>query len=81
MNRNSAYHIIKLESKKTEKDKDGKDVEKYSVRHILFSTSDPNPNPMAPPMSMEDKAKAAVAEEKTQENSRDVEGGKSGRSG
>ena len=57
------YHIMKLESKKAEKGKDGKEVQKYTVRHILFSTTDGS-NPFGPPMSMQDKAKAAVAEEK-----------------
>ena len=60
------YHIIKLESRKTEKDKDGKDVEKYNVRHILISTTEPDAgqNPMGPPQSMEETVKGKIADEK-----------------
>lgn len=60
------YHIIKLESQKTEKDKDGKEALKYNVRHILISTSAPDAgqNPMGPPPSMEDSVKGKIAEEK-----------------
>ncbi len=57
------YHIIKLEDKKAEKGKDGKEVQQYKVRHILFSTTDGS-NPFGPPQSMADKAKAAVTDAK-----------------
>jgi foldase protein PrsA len=59
------YHIIKLESKKTEKGKDGKDTETYTCRHILIETSiKDEKNPFAQPMSPKDKAKADLQEEK-----------------
>lgn len=60
------YHIIKLEKKGTTKDKEGKEEPTYSVRHILISTmySDPK-NPFGRPVSMADKAKADLQEEKT----------------
>jgi parvulin-like peptidyl-prolyl isomerase len=55
------FHIIKLEERKTET-KDGKPVEKVHARHILFG--DANSNPFAPPQSPQDKARAAVEQEK-----------------
>ncbi len=59
------YHIIKLESKTTTKGKDGKDVESFTCRHILISTSAKDEqNPFAPPVSMKDKAKAKLSEDK-----------------
>ena len=64
------YHIIKLESKKTEKDKDGKETTTFNVRHILIQTQFPDPsaqqNPFAPPktLSAEDIAKKQVGQEK-----------------
>lgn len=59
------YHVIKLENKKTEKGKDGKEEETYSVRHILISTmTAPDPtNPMARPMNMRDKARDNIRKE------------------
>lgn len=59
---NFGYHIIKLEDKKTQKDKDGKDEEIYSVRHILISTmSAPDPaNPFAQPKNLKDKARDSI---------------------
>jgi parvulin-like peptidyl-prolyl isomerase len=59
------YHIIKLESKKTEKDKDGKDKQTYTCRHILIETTiKDEKNPFAQPMAPKDKAKADLQEEK-----------------
>jgi parvulin-like peptidyl-prolyl isomerase len=55
------FHIIKLEEKKTET-KDGKSEEKIHARHILIS--DAGSNPLGPPQSPHDKAKAAVEQEK-----------------
>src|SRR5215212_4662400 len=55
------FHIIKLEEKKTET-KDGKPEEKVHARHILIS--DAGSNPFGPPQSSNDKAKAAVEQEK-----------------
>ncbi|HEX8251178.1 MAG TPA: peptidylprolyl isomerase [Pyrinomonadaceae bacterium] len=50
------FHIIKLERK---------GVETYNVRHILISTTitDPN-NPLMPPMSVEDRVRTKLEEEK-----------------
>ncbi len=56
------FHIIKLEEKKTENNKDGKPEEKVHARHILIS--DTAGNPFGPPQSSRDKAKAAVEQEK-----------------
>lgn len=60
------YHIIKLEGKRTTKDKDGKDQEEVKVRHILISTMyKDDSNPMMPPMmTMEDAAKQELAKQK-----------------
>ena len=63
------YHILKLEGKRSSKDKEGKDQEEVKVRHILISTmyKDPN-NPMAPPMmSLDDAAKQELAKQKQKE--------------
>jgi parvulin-like peptidyl-prolyl isomerase len=56
------FHIIKLEERKTENDKDGKPQEKLHARHILIS--EPNANPFAPPQTPRDKARAAVEQDK-----------------
>jgi parvulin-like peptidyl-prolyl isomerase len=59
------YHIIKLDERKTEKEKDGKDEEKVHARHILIGESAAEgANPFAPPQSGKDKARAAVEQEK-----------------
>ena len=55
------FHIIKLEEKKTET-KDGKTEEKVHARHILISEA--GSNPFAPPQSSNEKARAAVEQEK-----------------
>jgi hypothetical protein len=60
------YHILKLEGKRTSKDKDGKEQEEVKVRHILISTmykDDSNPG-MPPMMTMEDAAKQELAKQK-----------------
>jgi hypothetical protein len=62
------YHIIKLEGKKTEKGKDGKDEVKYNVRHILLSNTSRDPqNPFSPPMPLADKAKNDLEAKKRDE--------------
>jgi hypothetical protein len=63
------YHILKLEGKRSSKDKDGKDQEEVKVRHILISTMYKDPeNPMSPPMmTMDDAAKQELAKQKQKE--------------
>ena len=60
------YHIIKLENKKTTKDKEGKAEETFSARHILISTTGaPNPqNPYAPPKNLKEAARDNIKKEK-----------------
>lgn len=55
------YHIIKLEERKTETNKDGKAEEKFHARHILVG--EPR-NPFAPPQTPIEKARSAVEQEK-----------------
>lgn len=56
------FHIIKLEERKTETNKEGKSEEKLHARHILIS--DPNNNPFGPPQTSREKARIAVEQEK-----------------
>jgi parvulin-like peptidyl-prolyl isomerase len=56
------FHIIKLEERKTETNKEGKSEEKLHARHILIS--DPGNNPFGPPQTSRDKARVAVEQEK-----------------
>ncbi|HEX2270658.1 MAG TPA: peptidylprolyl isomerase [Pyrinomonadaceae bacterium] len=56
------FHIIKLEDRKTETNKEGKSEEKLHARHILIS--DPNNNPFGPPQTSREKARMAVEQEK-----------------
>lgn len=56
------FHIIKLEERKTETNKEGKSEEKLHARHILIS--DPNNNPFGPPQTSREKARVAVEQEK-----------------
>jgi parvulin-like peptidyl-prolyl isomerase len=59
------YHIIKLDSKKTEKDKDGKETQTYNARHILIqTTAKDDSNPFAQPVPLKEKAKAELQKEK-----------------
>ena len=58
------FHIIKLEERKTETNKEGKPEEKVHARHILIS--EPNSNPFGPPQSPKDKAKSEVEKEKAE---------------
>jgi peptidyl-prolyl cis-trans isomerase C len=57
------FHIIKLEEKRTE-DKDGKKEEQVHARHILIASGGQSDNPMAPPRSGRDQARAEVEKEK-----------------
>jgi peptidyl-prolyl cis-trans isomerase C len=57
------YHIIKLDERRTE-NKDGKPEQQVHARHILIGESGPTDNPMAPPRSGRDQARAAVEQEK-----------------
>jgi hypothetical protein len=70
------YHIIKLEDKKTTKDKDGKDEETFSVRHILISTAGaPDPsNPFGQPKNMRESARDKIKKEKSDKWIEEVEG-------
>lgn len=62
---NYGYHIIKLEKKETSKNKEGKEVATYSVRHILISTTVKDPdNPMARDMPLMDYVKNKITAEK-----------------
>lgn len=60
---NFGYHIIKLDERRTE-NKDGKPEQQVHARHILIGESGPADNPMAPPRSGRDQARAAVEQEK-----------------
>jgi peptidyl-prolyl cis-trans isomerase C len=60
---NFGFHIIKVEEKRTE-EKDGKKEEQVHARHILIGSSGESDNPMAPPRSGRDQARAEVEKEK-----------------
>lgn len=60
---NFGYHIIKLDERRTE-EKDGKKEEQVHARHILIAGGGQSDNPMAPPTSGRDQARAAVEKEK-----------------
>ncbi len=60
---NFGYHIIKLDDRRTET-KDGKPAEQIHARHILIGEAAQSDNPMAPPKSGRDQARAAVEQEK-----------------
>jgi peptidyl-prolyl cis-trans isomerase C len=57
------FHIIKLDEKRTE-DKEGKKEEQVHARHILIASGGQSDNPMAPPRSGRDQARAEVEKEK-----------------
>ena len=57
------FHIIKLDEKRTET-KDGKPEEQVHARHILIGDQPQADNPMAPPQTSRDKARAAVEQDK-----------------
>ena len=59
------YHIIKVEERGMKPGPDGKPEEQVQARHILIGKGAGNPaNPMAPPQSPQETAKAAVEQEK-----------------
>ncbi|MGA9997432.1 MAG: peptidylprolyl isomerase, partial [Pyrinomonadaceae bacterium] len=60
------YHIIKVEERKTEKDKEGKDEEQIHARHILIMTGSPDAGAMGPPKQPRDQAREAVEKDKQQ---------------
>ncbi|MFN2455220.1 MAG: peptidylprolyl isomerase [Pyrinomonadaceae bacterium] len=60
------FHIIKVEDRRTQNGTDGKPEEQVRARHILIAASGgaQAANPMAPPQSPREQARAAVEEEK-----------------
>jgi parvulin-like peptidyl-prolyl isomerase len=58
------FHIIKAEERRTAKGADGKDEEQVHARHILISSGAQSSNPLAPPQTPRDIARAAVEKEK-----------------
>jgi hypothetical protein len=67
------YHIMKLDSKETKKDKDGKDETTYNVRHILISNMyQDKENPMSRPMPVKDAVKAKLQKEKQEKLISDI---------
>jgi len=62
---NYGFHIIKVEDHRTQNNAEGKPEEQVRARHILIAAGDGQAaNPMAPPQSPREKARAAVEEEK-----------------
>jgi parvulin-like peptidyl-prolyl isomerase len=58
------FHIIQTEEKRTTKGEDGKDEEEVRARHILIGYPSAQGNPLGPPQSPREQAKAAVEKEK-----------------
>jgi uncharacterized Zn finger protein (UPF0148 family) len=58
------YHIIKVEERGMKPGPDGQPEEQVHARHILISKGGQSSNPMAPPQSPRDIAKAAVEQDK-----------------
>jgi parvulin-like peptidyl-prolyl isomerase len=58
------YHIIKVEERGMKPGRDGKPEEQVHARHILISKGGQQANPLAPPQSPREQAKAAVEQEK-----------------
>ncbi|MGI9108015.1 MAG: peptidylprolyl isomerase, partial [Pyrinomonadaceae bacterium] len=59
------YHIIQTQERRTSKGEDGKDAEEVHGRHILISTNTGQAgNPLAPPQSPKEKARATIEKEK-----------------
>ncbi len=60
------FHIIKVEDRRTTKGEDGQDQEQVRARHILISAGagKNQANPLAPPQSPREQARAAVEQEK-----------------
>jgi len=57
------YHIIKLDDRRTE-EKEGKEEEQVHARHILIGEGGQADNPLAPPRTGREQARAAVEQEK-----------------
>jgi PPIC-type PPIASE domain len=67
------YHIMKLDSKETKKDKDGKDETTYNVRHILISNMyQDKESPMSRPMPVKDAVKTKLQKEKQEKIVADI---------
>lgn len=67
------YHIMKLDSKETKKDKDGKDETTYNVRHILISNMyTDKESPMSRPMPVKDAVKVKLQKEKQEKIVADI---------
>lgn len=60
------YHVIKVEERKKEKDKEGKDEEQIHARHVLIMTGSPDAGAMGPPKQPRDQAREAVEKDKQQ---------------
>jgi parvulin-like peptidyl-prolyl isomerase len=59
------FHIIQTEERRTSKGEDGKEEEEVRARHILIGfPAAAGANPLGPPQSPRDQAKAAVEKEK-----------------
>jgi parvulin-like peptidyl-prolyl isomerase len=58
------FHIIKVDERRTQKNKEGKDEEQIHARHILISSGAKADNPMGPPQSGKDTARTAVEKDK-----------------
>ena len=65
------FHIIKVEERRTQ-DKDGKQEEQVHARHILISEGKDSDNPLGPPRSGRDQARAAVEKEKQERILKDI---------
>jgi len=58
------FHIIQTQERRMTKGEDGKDAEEVHGRHILISSGAGKSNPLGPPQSPKEKARAAVEKEK-----------------
>ncbi|MBA3441793.1 MAG: peptidylprolyl isomerase [Pyrinomonadaceae bacterium] len=59
------FHIIKVDERRTDKGADGKPEEQVKARHILITAGGGQPaNPLAPPQTPREQARAAVEREK-----------------
>ena len=58
------FHIIKLEERRTQNNKDGKPEEQWHARHILIGEQATAANPFAPPQTSREKARSVVEQEK-----------------
>ena len=66
------FHIIKVDERRTQKNKEGKDEEQVHARHILISSGAKSDNPAGPPQSGRDTAKAAVEKDKREKLLADI---------